>query len=85
MPYTSGGHHRAMRTELIAFGEAVHRHRKERGHSQESFADACGINRRYMGGIERGDHNLALVNILKIIRALEMQPSEFFTSLDQSV
>lgn len=35
-----------------------------------------------MGGIERGEHNLALVNILKIIRALKLQPSEFFTALD---
>lgn len=72
------------RPELVAFGEAVRRQRKARGHSQESFADACGINRSYMGGIERGDHNLALVNILKIIRALEMQPSEFFAALDQA-
>ncbi len=35
-----------------------------------------------MGGIERGAHNLALINILKIIRALEMEPSEFFKALD---
>ena len=35
-----------------------------------------------MGGFERGEHNLALVNILKIIKALNMQPSEFFKALD---
>ena len=68
--------------ELVRFGEAVRQQRKARGYSQEAFGDACGIDRSYMGGIERGEHNLALVNILKIIRALGLQPSEFFKALD---
>jgi transcriptional regulator with XRE-family HTH domain len=73
----------AKRKELVAFGEAVREARKSRGYSQETFGDLCEIDRRYMGGIERGEHNLALLNILKIIDALEMQPSEFFTALDR--
>lgn len=68
---------------LTAFGEAVRRRRKARGHSQEAFGDLCGIDRSYMGGIERGEHNLALINILKIVEALGIQPSEFFKDLDQ--
>lgn len=68
--------------ELIAFGQAVRTHRKALGYSQEAFGEVCGIDRSYMGGIERGEHNLALVNILKIIRALQLQPSEFFKALD---
>ena len=68
--------------ELIAFGQAVRTHRKSLGYSQEAFGDACGIDRSYMGGIERGQHNLALINILKIVRALKIPPSEFFKSLD---
>lgn len=70
--------------ELVQFGEAVRQQRKARGYSQEAFGDACGIDRSYMGGIERGEHNLALVNILKIIRALGLQPSEFFKALDMA-
>ncbi len=35
-----------------------------------------------MGGIERGEHNLALVNILKIVHTLKLKPSEFFSHLD---
>ncbi|HWT19731.1 MAG TPA: helix-turn-helix transcriptional regulator [Variovorax sp.] len=69
--------------ELVLFGEAVRRRRKALGYSQEAFGDACGIDRSYMGGIERGEHNLALVNILKIVRALDIQPSEFFKDLDR--
>lgn len=41
------------------------------------------MDRSYMGGIEPGEHNLALLNIPRIIEALEMQPSEFFKALDQ--
>lgn len=67
---------------LLLFGTAVRRRRKELGFSQESFGDACGIDRSYMGGIERGEHNLALLNILKIIEALGIAPSEFFADLD---
>jgi transcriptional regulator with XRE-family HTH domain len=69
--------------ELVLFGESVRRFRKARGYSQEAFGDACGIDRSYMGGIERGEHNLALINILKIVAALGMQPSEFFQAMDQ--
>jgi DNA-binding XRE family transcriptional regulator len=69
--------------ELVLFGESVRRHRKALGYSQEAFGDACGIDRSYMGGIERGEHNLALINILKIIAALGLQPSEFFQALDR--
>jgi len=68
--------------ELVLFGEAVRLHRKALSYSQEAFGDACGIDRSYMGGIERGEHNLALINILKIITALGLQPSEFFKALD---
>lgn len=68
--------------ELIRFGEAVREFRKARGYSQEAFGDACGIDRSYIGGIERGEHNLALINIMKIIDALDMQPSEFFKAID---
>lgn len=69
--------------ELVAFGAAVRRQRMARGYSQEAFGDTCGIDRSYKGEIERGEHNLALVNILKIIKALGMQPSEFFKDLDE--
>jgi transcriptional regulator with XRE-family HTH domain len=68
---------------LTAFGEAIRQRRKALGYSQESFGDACGIDRSYMGGIERGEHNLELINILKIIEALGVQPSEFFKDMDK--
>lgn len=66
----------------VAFGLAVRRHRKALGLSQEAFADACGIDRSYMGGVERGERNLALLNIGKIIETLKISPSSFFQFME---
>jgi DNA-binding XRE family transcriptional regulator len=49
---------------LKDFGAKVRDYRMERGLSQETFADACEIDRSCMGGVERGERNLALVNIV---------------------
>lgn len=46
------------------------------GLSQEALADEAGIDRSYMGGIERGEHNLALININKIAKALNHSVAE---------
>ena len=58
--------------ELVSLGQAVRELRLEMGLSQEAFADIAGVDRSYMGGIERGEHNLALVNLLKIATALKI-------------
>lgn len=67
---------------LVDFGDCVRKQRIERGHSQEAFADLCEIDRSYMGGVERGERNLSLANIARIIQALELEPSAFFRGLD---
>lgn len=46
--------------ELVSLGKAVRELRLEKGWSQEAFADFAGIDRSYIGGIERGEHNLAV-------------------------
>ncbi len=67
---------------LVAFGEAVRRPRKALGYSQEAFADACEIDRSYMGGVERDERNLAMINIVRIIEALGMRLADFFQGVD---
>lgn len=57
---------------LVRFGERVRALRKAQGYSQEAFAVACELDRTYMGGIERGERNLALRNIERIAQALDM-------------
>jgi transcriptional regulator with XRE-family HTH domain len=65
----------------IRFGRAVRQKRHKLGVSQEAFADLCGLDRSYIGGIERGEQNVALVNIEKIARALRISISELFRSV----
>lgn len=61
---------------LIRFGERVRKLRKSKGYSQESFAAECGLDRTYLGGIERGERNVALRNIQVIAEALGVSVSE---------
>lgn len=65
---------------LTAFGAAVRSARLAKGISQEALADMAGIDRSYMGGIERGEHNVALVNIHKISAALRLSIAELMSS-----
>lgn len=65
--------------ELAAFGAAVRELRLQKNISQEALADMAGIDRSYMGGIERGQHNVALINIKKIADSLELSVSELMS------
>jgi transcriptional regulator with XRE-family HTH domain len=58
--------------ELVSLGVVIRDLRLKLGLSQEAFADEVGIDRSYIGGIERGEHNVALVNLLKIAAALDI-------------
>ncbi len=64
------------RKELISLGQAVRELRLAKGWSQEAFADHVGIDRSYVGGIERGEHNIALVNLIKIASALGIKVAQ---------
>ena len=65
---------------LIALGAAIRRARSEIGLSQEALAVDAELDRSYMGGIERGEHNITMMNIVKIATALKILPSVLFAS-----
>lgn len=60
------------------FGARIRHVRKARGISQESLALACGLDRTYIGGVERGERNISLRNIYKIASALGIYPRDLF-------
>lgn len=66
------------------FGERVRQLRKERALSQEALALVCGLDRTYIGGIERGERNISLINIYRIAGALHVDPKELFKDTEGS-
>jgi transcriptional regulator with XRE-family HTH domain len=63
------------------FGMAVRALREERGYSQEELAERAGLHRNYVGGVERGERNVALENIVKLAGALSVRTRDLFDSL----
>lgn len=69
----------------IAFGRRLKTIRKDRGYSQERLAEIACLHRTYIGGVERGERNVSLMNIWRIADALRIDPSAFFAPPDEIV
>jgi len=67
--------------DLARFGNAIRQFRKLAGLSQEAFAERCGLDRTYIGGVERGERNISLKNILRIARVIGVPPTELFRNM----
>jgi len=68
--------------ELQKFGDRVRMLRKAKNLSQEQLAERSGLHRNYIGGIERGERNVALLNILRLAKALGVTPSELMKEME---
>jgi transcriptional regulator with XRE-family HTH domain len=69
--------------DLRLFGNAVRDRRERLGISQEELAYRAGLHRTYIGGIERGERNLGLNNIVRIAKALEVTSAQLLASLNR--
>ncbi len=56
--------------QLKKLGEKIRKLRNAKGVSQETLADEAGIERSYMGAIERGERNPSYDKLISIARAL---------------
>jgi transcriptional regulator with XRE-family HTH domain len=61
-----------------SFGTSVRAMREQKGLSQEGLALLCGLDRTYIGGVERGERNISLINIHKVAKAIGVNPKELF-------
>ncbi len=60
---------------LVSIGKTIRQIRVELNLSQEALANDAGIDRSYMGGVERGEHNLTLISLQKICNSLHISIS----------
>jgi predicted transcriptional regulator len=77
---------------LRAFGSAVRAQRERtrvadstRKLSQEELAERTGLDRTYIGGVERGERNLSLINIVRIAGALDTSPSALLRDMEDQM
>lgn len=65
-----------MKDPKYEFGNLVRQYRSSLGWSQEELANRCDLDRTYIGGVERGERNVSLLNIIKIGIALKVKPKD---------
>jgi transcriptional regulator with XRE-family HTH domain len=63
------------------FGNRLRELRTQRKLSQEKLAELADLHRNYVGGIERGERNVALVNIVKLAHALAVRPAKLIETI----
>lgn len=63
---------------LVKLGARIRALRTAGGHSQESFAHMAGMAQAYYGGVERGERNVAALNLVRIAKALGVEIGELF-------
>jgi transcriptional regulator with XRE-family HTH domain len=63
------------------FGNRLRELRVQRKLSQEKVAELAELHRNYVGGIERGERNVSLINIVKLAHALAVKPAKLIETI----
>jgi len=62
-------------------GMEIKKLRQAQGLSQEELGYKAGINRTYIGAIERGEKSISVYKLFQILNALQIKPEEFFKNI----
>jgi transcriptional regulator with XRE-family HTH domain len=71
------------KSDLQRFGVRVRAERERQGLSQEELATRAGLHRTYLGGVERGERNVGLLNLIRIAKGLCVLPSTLLLDIDK--
>jgi len=69
---------------LIQFGKKLRELRKRNNLTQVELSKRAGFDRNYIGMLERGERNPALLNIQKIAQVFNITLSEFFKDIENN-
>ena len=61
------------RVELIELGKIINAKRELKGLTQLELAEMSGVDRNYIGMLERGERNPSYLSLLKIAKGLNIQ------------
>ncbi len=64
----------------MKLGDAIRAQRHQLAMSQEALADAAKINRTHMGEVERGKRNVSFLALVRIAKAMKVEPSEIIAA-----
>ncbi len=67
---------------LQRLGDRIRERRTARNLTQAALAEACGLHRTFIGSVERGERNVAVLSLRKIATALRVTPAELLTEAD---
>lgn len=65
----------------VLFGERLRKLRQQRGLTQEGLAERSHLHRNYIGGVERGERTVSLINIVELARALAVKPKDLLAEI----
>lgn len=69
--------------DIEIVGKTIRQLREAIGISQEELAYRAGLHRTYIGGVERGERNLGVENLIRIARALEVSPTALLENVSK--
>jgi transcriptional regulator with XRE-family HTH domain len=61
---------------LRRLGDRIREQRTTRGLSQAELGDKCGLHRTFIGSVERGERNVAILNLRLIAKSLRTPLAE---------
>ena len=68
---------------LLLFGAEIRKLRLTRNLSQERLAELAGLQRNYVGMVERGECNISLIAVLALARVLSVKPAKLMASISR--
>jgi transcriptional regulator with XRE-family HTH domain len=69
------------KNQLKSFGLRVRTLRKAMDWSQDQLAEEANLHRTYISGLERGERNVSVINVLRLARALKTTPGKLLDNI----